>query len=56
MTKYLTIAETLEALRISRKTYYRMVEAGQLHPRTVSKRRQLIARSEIEAILSRTIK
>jgi excisionase family DNA binding protein len=52
--EYLTIAEALDLLRISRATYYRLVRAGTIQPRKIgpgANGKVLILRAEVEALL-----
>lgn len=49
---YLTVAEAFAALRISRATYYRLVRGKRIHPRHITPGRVLVARKEIDRILS----
>jgi excisionase family DNA binding protein len=48
----LTSEEAWKLLRVSRRTYYRMVTAGRIHPRQITPGRVLVPRIEIESILS----
>ena len=39
-------------LQVSRSTYYRMVQAGTIHPRRISRAKTLVARGEVDALLA----
>lgn len=49
--EWMTQPEAAQKLRVSRPTYYRLVRAGQLHPRRVGKGKVLVERAEVERIL-----
>lgn len=53
---FVTVRETLEALHISRSTYYRLVAEGRIHPVAITARRVLIPRKDIDAILKGIVK
>ena len=50
----MTILEAMKALKISRKTYYRWVAAGLLHPRKIGPRRVVVPQADVDALLKGT--
>jgi excisionase family DNA binding protein len=50
--EYMTQDEAAKRLHVSRATYFRMISAGQIHPRKIGPRKRLVNRIEIDNILS----
>lgn len=49
--EYVTQPEAVRRLRVGRTTYYRLVNAGHLHPRHIGGGKVLVARAEVDALL-----
>jgi len=48
---FLSIAETIAALGVSRPTFYRLARAGRLHPRKLG-RKTIVMREDIENLIA----
>jgi excisionase family DNA binding protein len=52
MTKLLTLVEAATALRVSRRTLYRLIAEGHLRTLRVGYRRQFVEQREVDAYLA----
>jgi excisionase family DNA binding protein len=50
--EYITQKQAAKELRVSRATFFRMVAAGRIHPRKIGVQKTLVARQEIDNLLS----